>query len=260
MNFVLNDSFCSMFSDLCSSSKAGNPLPTIDRFLLIYEDAMKWITISESLSAARSTSGPNEAISMDKTKPVSLWVEAALATDLEVVSLVNSIDGYSKQKFSGKPSIAAGDNSPRMTFSKKNSLVTLAKNQAKAPSNMWSRGQCVGETVSFAKSLRHEMQSWFMKFVEDALDVGFQLYGEVLENGREASCKDNGRVAAVLSQLKRVNDWLDAVGKKPEVGKKSEEEMILVEKIERLKRKIYGFVITHVGSAFDSSVSLSKVV
>ena len=93
-----------------------------------------------------------------------------------------------------------------------------------------------------------------MKFVDDALDVGFRLFGEVLEDGKEASCKDNGRVAAVLSQLKRVNDWLDTV------GKKSENEIILVEKIERLKRKIYGFVITHVGSAFDSSVSLSKVV
>ena len=243
-----------MFSDLCSSSKAGNPLPTIGRFLSIYEDAMKWISISESLSAARNTSGPNEAISTDKTRPSSLWVEAALATDLEVVSLVNTIDGYSKQKFSGKPSVASVDDSPRMRFSKKTSLVTLAKSQAKAPNSMWSRGQCVGETASFAKSLRREMQSWFMKFVEDALGVGFRLFGEVLGDGREASCKDNGRVAAVLSQLKRVNDWLDAVGRKPE------EEMILVEKIERLKRKIYGFVITHVGSAFDSSVSISKFV
>lgn len=243
-----------MFSELCSTSKAGNPLPTIHRFLSIYEDAMKWISISESLAAARCTSGPNEAVSMDKTKPASLWVEAALATDLEVISLVNNVDGYPKQKFSGKMSGPAAD-TPRLSFSKRNSLViTPAKTQAKAaPSYAWSRGQCVGETLNFAKSLRREMQSWFMKFVEDALDVGFRLFGEVLEDGWEAaSCKDNGRVAAVLSQLKRVNDWLDAVGRKPD------EEMSLSEKIERLKRKIYGFVITHVGSAFDSSVSLSK--
>ena len=185
---------------------------------------------------------------MDRTKPASLWVEAALATELEVVSLVNTIE---KQMFSGKRTMAAVDNSPRTM---KISPVNLAKSQAKAPSNIWSRGQCVGETVNFAKSLRREMQSWVMKFVDDALDVGFRLFGEVLEDGKEASCKDNGRVAAVLSQLKRVNDWLDTV------GKKSENEIILVEKIERLKRKIHGFVITHVGSAFDSSVSLSKLV
>lgn len=240
-----------MFSDLCSSSKAGNPLPTIDGFLSIYEDATKWISISESLAAARNVSGVNE-VSISRTKPAVLWVEAALATDLEVVSLVNNLDGFLKQKILGKASTPDA-NTPRMSSLKKNSLVATVKSQAKVPNTMSSRGNSVGETVTFAKSLRREMQSWFMKFVEDALDVGFRLFGEVLEDGREASRKDNGRVAAVLSQLKRVNDWLDAVGKKPD------EEMILAEKIERLKRKIYGFVITHVGSAFDSSVSLSKV-
>ena len=60
---------------------------------------------------------------MDKTKPASLWVEAALATDLEVVSLVNTIYGYSKEKFLGKPSFIALDNSPRMSFSKNSGVL-----------------------------------------------------------------------------------------------------------------------------------------
>ena len=47
----------------------------------------------------------------------------------------------------------------------------------------------------------------------------------------------------MLSQLKRVNDWLDLV-----ISKGDE---LLTEKVERLKRKIYGFVIQHVGTTFD---------
>lgn len=76
---------------------------------------MKWISISESLPAALSTSGPNEAISADKTKQASLWVEAAPATD-------NNVDGYSKQKLFEKISAPMAD-TPRLNFSKKNSLV-----------------------------------------------------------------------------------------------------------------------------------------
>ncbi|KAG0475259.1 hypothetical protein HPP92_014945 [Vanilla planifolia] len=56
--------------------------------------------------------------------------------------------------------------------------------------------------------------------------------------------KEKSGVAAVLCHLKRVSDWLDVVGKKPD-GE------LLFEKIEQLKRKICNFVITQVGSAFD---------
>ena len=69
---------------------------------------------------------------------------------------------------------------------------------------------------------------------------------QVLESASDGSktiSLDGGSIPVVLSQLKRVNDWLD-----PVISKGDE---LLTEKVERLKRKIYGFVIQHVGTTFD---------
>ncbi|XP_072996208.1 uncharacterized protein [Typha latifolia] len=245
----------SLFSDLCSSSKAVNPLPTIDRFLSIYNDVLKHNTVAESLIANRNTNSPSEATTITSlTTSASVWVEAALATDLEVLQLLNNSSEFlHKQKVTDKQAIAPVD-PPRKSVAKRQSFGTPAKNHSKvSPSlitNTWNKGHGVSETLDLARALRHEMQIWFLKFVEEALVMGFRMFGESA-SGREASCNDNGKVAAVLSQLKRINDWLDGVGRLPE-------EETTKEKIEQLKRKIYGFVISHMGSAFESSVSLSK--
>lgn len=111
---------------------------------------------------------------------------------------------------------------------------------------VWTRGDGMKETVQLAMKLQSEMQMWFVKFVEESLDAGFRVLGEQsANNGSKALPLNSSSIAAVLSQLKRVNEWLDIV-----VSKGDE---IVTEKIEKLKRKIYGFVIQHVGTTFDNS-------
>jgi len=104
------------------------------------------------------------------------------------------------------------------------------------------------ETVELAKTLWCEMHMWFLNFVDEALDVGFHLFEDqnVASKGKHSS-----HITVVLSQFKKISDWLDRVGK-------IAEEERTKEKIECLKRKIYGFVISHMGSAFESSVSVSS--
>ncbi|CAO2152177.1 unnamed protein product [Urochloa humidicola] len=63
-----------------------------------------------------------------------------------------------------------------------------------------------------------EMRAWFLAHVERLLD---------------------GDVAGTLGQLKRVNDWLDVVG---ELGTE-------LEHVERVRKKIYGYLLDHVESA-----------
>nr|GMD01869.1 uncharacterized protein LOC109148017 isoform X1 [Ipomoea batatas]GMD18966.1 uncharacterized protein LOC109148017 isoform X1 [Ipomoea batatas] len=213
----------SMFSDLSSSSKPENPLPTIDRFLSVYEDVMKSTSAVESITTSHSTAKPQENISIDHSKPSSLWVEAALATDLEVVSLLTN------QNFEPPSTL---DKNP----SKKPSKSSV-KNHSMVPS-VWSRGQGMNETLELAKKLLSEMELWFLKFVEESLNVGFQVFQKCSQAG--------GPIAAILSQLKRVNGWLDLISKKDEV---------LVEKIENLKMKIYGFVIQNVGTTVENAAS-----
>lgn len=79
----------SMFSDLCMTSKPENPLPTIDRFMSIDEDVVKSTAVVESI-AINHNLVTRQNIPNEQSKPAALWVEAALATNLEVVSLLTS--------------------------------------------------------------------------------------------------------------------------------------------------------------------------
>ncbi|KAI3443355.1 hypothetical protein Pfo_000020 [Paulownia fortunei] len=224
----------SMFSDLLTMSKPENPLPTIDRFMSIYEDVLKSTADAESISGTCNSSTTIDNTSAEQSKSSTLWVEAALATNLEVVSLLTNenFDGSSKMEQSSK---------------KKLSVNAPVKNNMKVSSSVvgtWTRGLGMNETVELGKSLQLEMQMWFVRFVEESLDAGFRVFGKC--NPATNSGLNCGPIAAILSQLKRVNDWLDRV-----VSKRDE---LLMEKIERLKRKIYGFVIQHVGTTAENMI------
>ncbi|KAI9192849.1 hypothetical protein LWI28_028450 [Acer negundo] len=237
----------SMFSELSFASKTENPLPTINRFFSIYNDVLKYTGIVESVATSHSSDTSHSKTTTEQSKSISLWIEAALATDLEIVSLLTSPND--------QPPSTLLKNLPR-----RQSHTAPSKNQSKASSSpaapsstteVWTKGHGMKETVKLAMKLQAEMQMWFVNFVEELLDAGFRVFGECSNNNNaQASITlplDCGSTAAVLSQLKRVNDWLDR-----EVSSGDEQ---LTAKIERLKRKIFGFVIQHVGTTFDNSMS-----
>ncbi|CAA7031674.1 unnamed protein product [Microthlaspi erraticum] len=205
----------SKFSELSSFSKVGNPLRIINQFLTIYEDVIKYSHIANSIASDNSFSS-----SSDQQDSISLWVEAALATNLDVVSLVKSQES---------PSSSAKKSMPTRLSTKTDNIV-----------GMWTDVGGLKETAKFAVKLQSEMQTWFIGFVEESL-----------ENKNAAAVRplDGSSIAAVLSQLKQVNEWLDRVV--------SEQDNQITDKIERLKRKIYGFVIHHVGSTYDKTSSSS---
>ncbi|KAK2978219.1 hypothetical protein RJ640_024252 [Escallonia rubra] len=222
----------SMFSHLCSTSKAANPLPSIDRFMSIYNDVMKSSTTVESVSTNRSSCTRHDNIPTEHSKSISLWVEAALATDLEVVSLLSNQNVELPSTLN-------------KSSSKRQSTFAPTHNSMPASSSLpgtWTRGHGMTETLELATNLQKEMQLWFVRFVEESLDAGFQVFGKSTGSDGGLSC---GPIAAILSQLKRVNDWLDRVI--------SQQDDSMTQKIEQLKRKIYGFVIQHVGTTFDNS-------
>lgn len=224
-----------MFSELCSKCKVGNPLPTIDRFLSIYDEVMRSTAFAESVSTSHRSDIPH-----DNSNSTSLWVEAALATDLGIVSLLTGLN------IDSQPTL-------QKSTSKRQALTAPAKNHLKVSSlpasdptiGSWTRGNGMKETIELAMNLQSEMQMWFVKFVEESLDAGFRVFRESKADGCSMLPPECGPIAAILSQLKRVNEWLDRVA--------SKQDELLTEKIERLKRKIYGFVIHHVGTSLDNS-------
>ncbi|XP_030549951.1 uncharacterized protein LOC115754912 [Rhodamnia argentea] len=229
----------SMFSELCSTSKAGNPLPSIERFFSIYDEVVSLTGVVKSLSSNRAC--VDDSIISTAQSKFSIWVEAALATDLDIVNFLTNQNS--------EPASAL-----QKTLLKRQSVKAHGKNHMKvaSPSRSdsacaWTRGHGIKETADFAMKLQSEMQMWFVSFIEDSLDAGFRVFGEC--GGGKVLSLDCGSVTAVLSHLKSVNDWLDrAVPKNDE---------FLMEKIEQLKRKIYGFVIKHVGTTFDNSMSVA---
>lgn len=219
-----------MFSELSSTSKVGNPLPTIDRFFSIYDDVMRSSTIAETVAISHNSDTPHrDGTTNEQPRSVSLWVEAALATDLEIVSLLTSQDN------------GAAPSTLNRSLSKRQSLGAPSQHHA---NKGWTRGHGMRGTVELANQLQSEMKMWFLRFVEEALDAGFRVLGEcgvgAATDGCGKSPLDSSSVTAVLSQLKRVNEWLERV-----VSRRDE---VLHQKVDLLKRKIYNFVIQHVGA------------
>ncbi|XP_009617563.1 uncharacterized protein [Nicotiana tomentosiformis] len=266
----------STYSELSSSAKEDNPQSAVEQFLALHASLKNVRLVGESLSktmSADSSSDHEENPSEEELKVVSqkrkqaaLWVNAALATNLSSFSV------YTKKATSSPSATSAASPSPKtmagnlpMLVLDNSSKNAPAKNQAKPrptvsskiqssgsqrrltdgvaanqkpkspPPADWVRGDGLEETVDLAEILRMASQDWFLGFVERFLDADVDA----------SALSDNGQIAGMLSQLKSVNDWLDEIGS----NKDDESPEIDSETIDRIRKKIYEYLLTHVESA-----------
>lgn len=103
--------------------------------------------------------------------------------------------------------------------------------------------KCSGirETINLAKLLQDQAESWFMKFMEAALDSGFQTALNAV-NTVDKKCiwyENNNGVTSVLTDLRKVNDWLDQVS----FNWKGSSNPKSLENIGALKKKLCDFLI-----------------
>ncbi|KAI5059089.1 hypothetical protein GOP47_0025408 [Adiantum capillus-veneris] len=135
----------------------------------------------------------------------------------------------------------------------KNTIGKPASKRGPAPtiepvqvSFSWIKGAGLQDIAELAMQLQVESRSWFLQFFEGALDNGFQV-DLMADNNATKACapQDNSQIAALLSQLKRVNDWLDQL----DAGEDDFTDGELSDTIVRLKRKIYDYLLQHVESA-----------
>lgn len=99
----------------------------------------------------------------------------------------------------------------------------------------WFRGSGLEEAVDLADMLQLRSRDWFLVFVEKFLDTD-----------GDTSLSNNGEIAGMLTQLKSVNDWLEEIGSSKNEGESCQ---IPAETIDRLRKKIYEYLLTHVESA-----------
>lgn len=255
-----------MFAELCESSQSDSPGPVVEFFLNLYQSMQK---AAKVIDAFTHTSSPDlkattcgsqclspKAYKTFANKDSTLWVQAAVETNLSKFCLF---------KTQGKKEILNGEkchyvvleNTPNQTMSvdhipqsKKSprydhgdflsdgsarGMQSSSRRRLSATKIMnterevWSKGSGLKDAANLAGKLLLVSHGWFLKYLEDSLDHGFRLRGE------------EGKVdnACLLGQLKRVNQWLDdSVGDGNEVD----------ERIEGLKKKLYGFLLEHVDS------------
>ncbi|CAI8592194.1 unnamed protein product [Vicia faba] len=260
----------SIYSELTNSAKEHNPQPAVEQFLSLHASLNSTRTIAESLSKPipdgsspdSENSKLEEALKQksDRQKQAASWVHAALATNL------SSFAVYSKEASSNNSQIqktAVGiqpalvlHNSSENSSSKlrvKSRPIVHSKlvsqgiiprkstdsanghKQPVQPPPEWIKGNSLDEVVGLAEMLQVQSRDWFLGFVERFLD-----------SDGDTTLSDNGQIAGMLTQLKSVNDWLDEIG----LSKDEEESFqISAETIDRLRKKIYEYLLTHVESA-----------
>ncbi|OMO70562.1 hypothetical protein CCACVL1_18801 [Corchorus capsularis] len=199
----------SMFSDLCSSASPENPHNSLTKFVTL-----------QNLIDQKSV--PTHL----KDKPLHL-------------SLIPSLQDTEKSN------------------KRKGLTLTHEKSTLKSPNPSiqvsgaekleWAKGDGSKEIKELREMLAHETRTWFLKFLEVALDVGFQV-GSQEKKGKSAAAgrgmEQDNQIAVTLSQLKYANEWLDKVR-----SNLSSDNNGLIETVERLKQKVYACLLSHVESA-----------
>ncbi|KAI3692731.1 hypothetical protein L6452_32553 [Arctium lappa] len=247
----------STYSELCSCAQEDNPQPAVEQFLAMHAGLNNAHQIAQSLSkmvALGSSSdcedNPSETHSKatsDKRKRANHWVHAAIITNLSSFSV------YSKQAPSSSPIIVRGNKptlvlesttktaSPKTQVKPRQSKILNSATPRPAvdhkarspPPPKWEKGAGLDETVELAQLLKLESQDWFLGFVERFLDA-------------DVTISDNGRIAGMLSQLKSINDWLDKIQSSKDEGETCH---FSPETMDRIRKKIYDHLLTHVESA-----------
>lgn len=203
----------SMFADLSSSASPKNPHTSLRSFF----------TLQSLLDQTQVTAA---APPKDKS--------------LQLLSSSNPIIRTEPDKLSKRASLLT---SSRATTKSSSKTLTQAEKLE------WVTGNGGGteEMKAMREIMTQETRSWFMRFLEEAIDTGFHASVQVKKGktkGGRGEEPDN-HIAETLSQLKQANEWLDKV--KSDDRYSSDDS--LLENIERLKKKIYSCLLLYVDSA-----------
>ncbi|KAK2970030.1 hypothetical protein RJ640_008370 [Escallonia rubra] len=203
-----------MFGDLCSSASPDNPHLCLTKFFALYQ-----LIDHPNVTAPTKDS-----------------------------SLNYSINSPTPDK--DKSSRKAGHIQGRNTMKSLKATIELSG----ADKLEWAKGDGLKEVKDLKELLVNEAQSWFLKFLEAALDAGFQV-GNQEKKGKDGVARQmepNNHIAVALSQLKQANEWLDRLG-----SNLNSEKNGLLETIDRLKQKVYACLLVHVDSAASALESRS---
>lgn len=207
--------FFSVFADLCSSASPENPQLPLTKFF----------TLQQLISQTNS----KDAI---KDKSLLLTANSSLPEADKFTKFTSLFQSKSASSKSAKAAIELRESEKQE----------------------WARGDGAKEIKLLRDALLKESTSWFLNFLEEALDAGFRK-GNQDKKGRNNAGRQteaDNHIAVALSQLKQANEWLDKLK-----GNLSSAESGSRETIDRLKKKVYSCLLVHVESAASALESRS---
>ncbi|XP_006659647.1 serine/threonine-protein kinase Nek5-like [Oryza brachyantha] len=275
----------SSYAEVSSTAEEQNPQPAVEQFLALHAAMSRATVVADSLTKAAATStatSPDRstvseaaavdeeslAVAAERRRRAASWVGAGLATDLSAFSLYNLKPHPAS--VASPLAVVLVDESVKPAAAKASPPVKSRLSPAKAkgrvgpvsaavaapqPPPEWERGGGAEERGELARRLGEEARGWFLAFVERFLDADVAA----------AAPWDRDRAARMLPQLKRVNDWLSEIAKPTEPPPPSDADSdetcgapavangvgstVPEETIERLRKKIYEYLLTNVDSA-----------
>ncbi|XAR49864.1 hypothetical protein NMG60_11004027 [Bertholletia excelsa] len=197
-----------MFADICSSASPENP----------HHSLAKFFALDQLLNQPNFT---------------------APARDKSLRFPMNSTpQDKDRDKVSGKRGLENGRSASK--------ALKPSKELSEANKLEWAKADGLKEIKELKGNLLKETQSWFLKFLGGALDVGFCI-GAQEKKGKDRvgqQMEPDNHIAVTLSQLKQANEWLDKLK-----GSLSLEQKGLADDVECLKQKVYACLLVHVDSA-----------
>ncbi|VFQ75877.1 unnamed protein product [Cuscuta campestris] len=260
----------SMFAELCEMAEKCSAGPVVEKFLKLHENLQRALAVIHALlnqkppeTKIKDGFGSHSPFpEMCKNKnAAALWVQAALDSNLSNLCL------FSKPQRGGRSSSpACGEKHYycaiiENTIPKKseNLLTTDRKTPKNCDSNQTkpikpssishsrvtsdkpklgqvkSKGERLKDACILAEKLLSFSQRWFLNYLENRLDMEFEV-----RKGSNEGCPE---IVGLLGQLRRVNQWLDGYSSSRQEGDEADEN------IEGLRKKLYRFVLDHVDSS-----------
>ena len=265
----LNFPVYSTFAEMCQSSQKDSAGKLVEQFLNLHWDIQKAAATVDALLSAKLQEPKTspclqhplpEIFENVPNKNAVSWVLAAVETDLSKFSLFRKdekretsncekchlvvLENTSKnaqcENYSPQCKRSPNNHGNSLPQSRAKGLSPtrkhlLATKRAETETLERPKGCGLKEAASLAEKLLLASRAWFLNYLEDSLNKGFGL--RMGDAGSETT--------TLLRQLKRVNQWLD-----DSVADRIRTD----ERIEGLRKKLYGFLLEH----FDSAIAPSR--
>ncbi|KAL2330921.1 hypothetical protein Fmac_018502 [Flemingia macrophylla] len=256
-----------MYAELCQSSQTHSAGSIVKQFLELHLSLQRVTMVFDSLLAPLHETKPSnhltlqslteDACKVPTRKNAISWVQAAIGTNLSKFNLYETqtetevLNGekfhyvvienssedintenspvQNKQNRASQANHLPNSTAKRHPSSKRNHMAAKNKDAEKQDQ---SKQIELKEAASLAKKLLEASSEWFLNYLEGSLSNEFGMKNE-----------GNIAIACLLGQLKQVNHWLDNLVGGDKVDNR----------VEKLRKKLYRFVLEHVNSAVASN-------